>query len=376
MIEVRFRKQLPDLLIDVSFEAPATGITALFGRSGSGKTSVVRAIAGGLSPDCGRIVVGGRVFYDSMARVEMPVHRRRIGYVFQDSRLFPHLTVRGNLLYGYKRAPATRRFDLAAAVELLGIGHLLDRRPHNLSGGERQRVAIGRALLAQPSLLLLDEPLSSLDPPRKTELLPYIQGLRDRFRLPILYISHAFDEVAGIADHLVLIDAGRIVRSGPLLDVAADAEAAPLIGRFEAGSVIECTVTGHDAAAELSTLEFAGGELRVPGVGADVGSRLRVRIRSRDVALSLSRPADISITNRLPGHLIGLTTREAPYVDAAIDVGGSTVVRALITRESVGRLGLTPGAPVWVLIKAVAFDSRSVGLMRRARPLSFENDPA
>ncbi len=369
MIDVRFRKQLPRLLLDIAFQAPNRGLTALFGRSGSGKTSIVRAIAGGLRPDTGRIAIDDRTFFDDSCGIDIPIHLRRIGYVFQDSRLFPHLSVRHNLLFGFSRATGARRFQLDAVVDLLGIGHLLDRRPHNLSGGERQRVTIGRALLSQPSLLLMDEPLSSLDPPRKSELLAYIETVRDEFGVPIVYISHEFNEVARLADHLILVDGGAVIRSGSLLDVASDPTIAPLIGRFEAGSIIECTVAAHDEHYALSSLDFIGGRLRVPRVDLDVGARIRVRIRSRDVALSLSYPADVSISNRLPGIVIGLTTREGPYVDAAIDVGGATL-RALITRESSARLGLTEGARVWALVKTVAFDSRSVGFMRRARPTS------
>ncbi len=369
MIEVRFRKQLPGLALDIAFTAAARGITALYGRNGSGKTSIIRAIAGSLRPDQGRIVAGDRLFFDSQSGVDMPIHERRVGYVFQDSRLFPHLTVRSNLMYGYKRSSGARRFGFQMAVDLLGIGHLLQRRPHNLSGGERQRVAIGRALLSQPSLLLMDEPLSSLDPPRKSELLPYIEGLRDEFGLPILYISHAFNEVVRLADQLVVVDGGKVLRSGSVFEIASEPELSPLIGRFEAGSVIECIVAQHDDDVALSTLAFVGGQLRVPRVDLDVGASVRVRIRSRDVALSLSRPMDISITNRLPGKLLSLTEREGPYVDVAVDIGGVTL-RSLITRDSAARLGLEPGLQVWALIKTVAFDSRSVGFMRRARPPS------
>lgn len=365
MIEIRVRKDLAPFLLDADFTSEAQGITALFGRSGSGKTSIVQAIAGGLKPDSGRIAVDGRVFFDSAAGIDMPVHKRRVGYVFQDSRLFPHLSVRKNLLFGFRRAGDVRPFGFDAAVALLGLGHLLDRRPHALSGGERQRVAIGRALLAQPSLLLMDEPLSSLDPPRKAELLPYIERLRDEFRLPILYISHAFNEVVRLADQLVLVEDGRVVKAGALEDVIADPVAVPFIGRFEVGSVIACHVATHDDAMGLSTLGFAGGQLRVPRVPLEVGAPVRVRIRSRDVALSLSRPMDISITNRLPGILTSLTAQDGPYADATIDVGGATL-RAQITRESAARLGLEPGVRVWALVKTVAFDSRSMGLMRRA----------
>jgi molybdate transport system ATP-binding protein len=367
MIDVRFTKRFSGLGLDIAFTAPTHGITALFGRSGAGKTTIVQAIAGGLRPDDGRIAVGDRVFFDRAAGIDMAVHTRRVGYVFQDSRLFPHLGVRANLTYGLRLASADRRFDFDRVVDLLGIGHLLDRRPHHLSGGERQRVAIGRALLSQPTLLLMDEPLSSLDPPRKSELLPYIESLRDEFDLPILYISHAFDEVVRLADHLVLIEAGRVLRAGPLMDVVAEPDVTPLIGRFEAGSVVSCSVAGHDDEMVLTTLDFAGGQIKVPRVSAPLGTRLRVSIRSRDVSLSLSPPGDVSISNRLPGRLIGLTLRDGPYVEAAIDVGGA-VLKALITRESAARLRLEPGIQVWALVKSVAFDSRSVGYMRKPRP--------
>jgi molybdate transport system ATP-binding protein len=372
MIQVRARKRLADFNLDVDFTVPARGITALFGRSGSGKTSIIRIIAGALQPDDGRIAIRDRVFFDRAAGIDMPLHQRRIGYIFQDSRLFPHLSVHGNLTYGYKRARVDRKLDLATIVALLGLGPLIDRRTHNLSGGERQRVAIGRALLAQPELLLMDEPLSSLDPQRKSELLPYIESLRDELELPILYISHAFEEVVRLAEHLVVVDGGRAVRTGPLLDLASDPALSPLIGRFEAGSVIECTIERHDDNLALTTLSFAGGRLRVPRVARNIGERLRVRVRTRDVAVSLSEPTDISISNRLPGHLVSLTETEGPYAEAAIAIGAATL-RALITRESAHRLGLVPGLQVWALVKSVAFDGRSLGVTRRQRPTSGDN---
>lgn len=371
MIEIRAKKQLPSFLLDVAFTAPRQGITALFGRSGSGKTSIVRTIAGALKPDVGRIAIGERTFFDSERGIDVAVQQRRIGYVFQESRLFPHLSVRANLLYGYSRAHGAKVRSLDDVVDLLDIAPLLDRRIHRLSGGERQRIAIGRALLAQPELLLMDEPLSSLDPARKSELLPYIEGLRDELGLPIIYISHAFNEVVRLADHLVIVDGGRVVQEGPLLDLAADPELSPFLGRFEAGSVIECTVFKHDDDVALSTLTFTGGQLRVPKVDLAVGERFRVRIRARDVALSLSRPMDVSITNRLPGRLVSISVQEGPYAEAVVDVGGATV-RALITRESAERLGLEPGLQVWALVKTVAFDSRSVGFRRRVRRISDE----
>lgn len=363
MIEVSFRKALPAqaggppaLTLDIAFAADPRGITALFGRSGSGKTSILKVIAGVFRPDTGRVAVGDRVFFDHDAGIDMRIEDRRLGYVFQEARLFPHLTVRGNLMYGAARARGERRVGLDAAVDLLGIGPLLTRRPHHLSGGERQRVAIGRALLAEPDLLLMDEPLSSLDPPRKAELLPYIESLRDDLGLPILYVSHQINEIVRLADHLVLVDDGRVIRSGPLVEVASTLEMAPLAGRLDAGAVIEARVLSHDDALSLSTLAFTGGRLTVPQREAEPGTRVRVRVRSRDVAIALSEPADISISNRLPGTIRSIDRCEGPYVDVAIDVGGA-LVRALITCESAQRLRLEPGQQVWALIKSVAFDA-------------------
>lgn len=372
MIEIRVRKALGDFTLDADIDAPPQGITALFGKSGSGKTSLVRAIAGALKPDSGRIVVGDRVFFDSERGIDLPINRRGVGYVFQDARLFPHLSVKGNLLYGYKRANGRRKLEIADVVELLGISGVLERRTHALSGGEKQRVAIGRALLAQPELLIMDEPLSSLDPARKSELLPYIENLRNEFGLPIFYISHAFSEVVRLADQLAVIDAGKVIRCGPLIELASEPALSPLFGRFEAGSVIDCTVLAHDDDVELSTLSFPGGQLRVPRIDLGLGEPLRVRIRARDVALSLSRPMDVSITNRLPGRLVAIADQSGPYTEAIVDVGGGVTIRSLITRESAIRLGLEPGLAVWALVKTVAFDNRSVG-SRHRDPLSDDD---
>lgn len=367
MIDIAIKRTLPTFTLDAAFSAPSSGVTALFGASGSGKTSIVQAIAGGLRPDSGRIAIDDRVFFDSTAAIDMAIHERRIGYVFQDARLFPHMSVRANLDYGLKRTRSDRRIDTDTVVELLGLAPLLDRRTHRLSGGERQRIAIGRALLAQPALLLMDEPLSSLDPPRKAELLPYIESLRDTLHIPILYISHAFDEVVRLADHLVVLDAGRVVRSGPLLELAAEPGLTPFVGRFEAGSVVACRVAAHDDQIRQTTLSFSGGALHVPRIHLDLGTRLRVQIKSRDVALSLSRPMDVSITNRLPGRIVSIVRGDGPYVEATIDVGGGVKLQSLVTAESTARLGLEPGLQVWALIKSVAVDGRTVGITRGSR---------
>ncbi|MFM2421900.1 MAG: molybdate transporter subunit [Pseudomonadota bacterium] len=371
MIDVRVKHQFPGFALDVAFRAPQKGITAIYGRSGSGKTTVLRAMAGDIAPDEGRIAIGSEVFFDRATDVNKPVHLRRIGYVFQESRLFPHLSVKSNLLYGAKRVTGEKSRTLEDVMDLLDIGTLLDRRIHALSGGERQRVAIGRALLAEPQLLLMDEPLSSLDPARKSELLPYIESLRDDLGLPVIYISHAFNEIIRIADHLVIVDQGRVVRSGPLLDLAAAPELSPYLGRFEAGSVIECTLARHEPSFALTMLSFSGGELRVPQVDLAAGERVRVRIRARDVALARAEPTDISIANRLPGKIASIAQLDGPYADVVVDCGG-TAIRALITRESIARLKLEPGQTVWVLIKTVAFDSRSVGFRRRPRTATLK----
>ena len=366
MIEVKFTARLPGMAFDVEFAAPGQGVAALFGRSGAGKSTIVETIAGGRGNVAGRIAVNGQVFLDTDRGINVPVEQRRIGFVFQDSRLFPHYSVEGNLLYGFQRTRVTPFVQPSDAIDLLGLGDLLKRRPHRLSGGERQRVAIGRALLSQPSLLLMDEPLSSLDPPRKAELLPYIERLRDDLAIPILYISHEFNEVMRLADTLVVVDNGRVARSGPLMELASDPELSPLIGRYEAGSVIACTVRRHEQALALTTLAFGSHTIDVPAIDAEIGEEVRVRLRARDVALALSDPADTSIANRLRGVVSELAGREGPFVDVGVNVDG-TLIRALVTRASVDRLGLQPGMPIWALIRTVALDSRSVGFMRRPR---------
>jgi molybdate transport system ATP-binding protein len=367
MIELRFGKRLGQVDLAVDVTVPARGVTAIFGRSGAGKSSLVNAVAGVIRPDSGIIRVGERVFFDSATHVDVPIEQRGIGYVFQDARLFPHLSVAGNLRYGLRRARGARPVDWHSVIEVLGLQSLLERRPHHLSGGERSRVALGRALLRQPALLLMDEPLASLDAPRKAEVLPYIEALAQEFALPVLYVSHSIEEVTRLAQHLVIISEGRTVASGELTDIMSRAEHAPLIGRYESGSVLDCEVMQHNAHYQLSTLRFADGQLRVPCIDLPEGAPVRVRIRARDVAVALSRPMDVSIVNKMPGRVQSITPREGPYADVVVNLG-STALRALITRESCDRLGLQPGTAVWAMVKSVALDSRSVGFNRRPRP--------
>ncbi|OYX15146.1 MAG: molybdenum ABC transporter ATP-binding protein [Rhizobiales bacterium 32-66-8] len=344
--------------LSACFTAPGLGVTSLFGRSGSGKTTVIQIVAGVVRPERGHVRVAGETYFDSARGIDLPMERRRVGYVFQESRLFPHMNVEGNLRYGERRAGPARPIAYDAVVAMLGIGPLLKRRPHTLSGGERQRVAIGRALLSQPRLLLMDEPLASLDEQRKAEILPYLERLRDELKLPILYVSHALEEVLRLSDTVVVMADGRSLAHGPVSDVMSRADLLPVIGRFDLGTILDCTVKAHDTTYNLSTLAFADGELRVPLVDQPVGAPARARIRSRDVAIALSRPIDVSITNRLAGTVTGIHREEGPYADVAVSLGRTTL-RALVTSESVARLALEPGMPVWLMIKAVAVDSRS-----------------
>ena len=359
MIEIELHLARPGFTLAANFTAPGAGVTALFGRSGAGKTTIIQAVAGVVRPDRGRIVVDGEAYFDSARGIDVPIERRRAGYVFQDARLFPHMSVARNLRYGQRRARgAYAEIGFEAVVDLLGIGHLLDRRPHTLSGGERQRVAIGRALLSQPRLLLMDEPLAALDAARKAEILPYLERLRDEMKLPILYVSHSIEEVLRLSDRVVALKEGRQVAEGPVAEVMSRADILPVIGRFDLGTVLDCRVASHDGAYDLSTLAFPGGELKVPRVEAPVGGAVRARVRARDVAIALARPTDVSVSNLLPAVIEAITPGEGPYADVAL-VTGASRLSASVTRESVERLGLAPGLAVWAMIKSVAVDSRN-----------------
>jgi len=343
---------------DGAFAADAP-IVALFGRSGSGKTSILQAIAGILRPTRGRIAVAGRTLFDSGKGIDVAPEHRRVGFVFQDALLFPHLTVRANLAYGERLTPANERYiERARVVELLDLAKLLERRPASLSGGERQRVAIGRALLASPRLLLMDEPLASLDSPRKAEILAYIELLRDEIRLPIVYVSHALEEVTRLADHVVVIADGKVADAGPVADtLGADGMAGH---RFEAGAILEAHVVSIDERYGLTTLAFDGGELAVPNLDALVGEPVRARIRARDVSVSLDRPRAISVQNILDATVVGVGEEYGAIVDVTLRVGSAVLV-ARITRKAADQLGLGEGQHVHALVKAVAIDRRSVG---------------
>jgi molybdate transport system ATP-binding protein len=371
MLEVDIEHRLGAFELDIHFRS-GRGLTALFGRSGSGKTSVVNAIAGLIYPQRGRIAVDGSVLTDTERRIRAPAHRRRVGYVFQEGRLFPHLTVRQNLLFGRWFTPGSARVArLDDVVDLLGIGSLLDRQPGRLSGGEKQRVAIGRALLASPRLLLMDEPLASLDARRKDEILPYIERLRDQASVPIVYVSHAVAEVTRLASTIVLISEGRVRAVGPVQEVMGRAELYPMAGRFEAGAVLAVRVAAHDARWGLTELAGAFGKLMVPGLHAPVGTALRVRIRARDVILAETPPTGTSALNVLAGRVEALVPIEQAALEVQLRLGQERLL-ARVTRRSGATLGLAPGREVFAVIKTVAIDRRSLGRQDQTADLDDE----
>lgn len=357
-LAVSLRHGFAGFTLDVEFAAPA-GLTALFGHSGSGKTTVINAVAGLLTPDAGRIAVDDLVLMDRARRIALPPHRRRLGYVFQDARLFPHLTVRQNLLYGRWFAPRGPGATLADVVEMLGIGALLQRRPGGLSGGEKQRVAIGRALLSKPRLLLMDEPLAALDEERKAEILPYLERLRDETSVPILYVSHSVAEVARLATTLVVMEAGRVQRIGPAREVLSDPGAVPALGPREAGSVLRARLVGQDADG-LTRLETSAGMLLLPKVDLPLGAELRVRIAAQDVIVARQRPEGISALNILPAEVVALHLGSGPGAVVQLRAGGELLL-ARLTRRSAEALALAPGLPVFAVLKSVAVAQSDVG---------------
>ena len=335
------------------FTAPTPGVTALFGASGAGKTTLVHALAG-LAPATGRVCLDDAVWLDSRAGINVAAERRGIGFVFQDARLFPHLDVAGNLRYGERRAPRGGHFARRdEIVALLGLGSLLQRRTHQLSGGERQRVALGRALLAQPRLLLLDEPLASVDRARRDEVLPYLESLRDRYSIPMLYVSHQYDEVLRLATHVVLLSAGSVLAVGTPAALSVAPELRPLVGVDGVGSVFDTEVTAIDPATGLVTLAVGSSRLRVAIADARIGARLRLQVLARDVILATEPPHALSVRNALEGTLVELVDEGQGAVLASVEVAGLRLL-ARITHPAVTELGLAPGMRVWALVKAAS----------------------
>ncbi|KQI69260.1 molybdenum ABC transporter ATP-binding protein [Loktanella sp. 3ANDIMAR09] len=346
MIDVAVQKRLGDFTLDAQFAAP-DGITAIFGRSGSGKTSLINVVAGLLQPDAGHVRIDGTDL------TQVPVRRRRIGYVFQDARLFPHLSVAQNLAYGGTH-------DREAVIDMLGLGALLDRRPAKLSGGETSRVALGRALMSNPQLLLMDEPLAALDTPRKAEVMGYLERLRDRSQVPILYVSHDMSEVARLSRTLVIMDAGRVVRAGPVAEVLSDPQAVPLVGVRDAGAVLTGRVQAFDADDELTQVALSSATLTLPGRLGPVGAQVRLRVPAQDVILSTQAPIDISALNVLPCRIATLIEGQGPGVAVSLTCGTDRLL-ARITRRSARAMGLRVGQEVHAILKATAIAAADVG---------------
>lgn len=353
MLEVDVKRKQGLFQVDSSFVAEASGVTALFGRSGSGKTSLINMVSGLIRPDEGRIALNGRPLFDSARNIHVPPEKRRFGYVFQEGRLFPHLSVSANLTYGMNLIPPKERHvHPDQVVELLGIGHLLKRRPAKLSGGEKQRVAIGRALLTSPSLLLMDEPLASLDESRKVEVLPFISRLARELSIPILYVSHSLDEILNLADTLILLKDGKVAAAGPIEALMSRLEVRRLMSRFEYGAVFDTLVEQHHHEWGLTRLKFSSGILQVPLQEVPVDSGVRVRINARDVAVALTRPENISVQNVFAGVITEISGDTGDMVDILLDIGHPLLAR--VTPRARLELDLRPGRPIYALIKSVS----------------------
>jgi molybdate transport system ATP-binding protein len=355
MLAVQLTRRRGDFVLEADFCAPTPGITALFGRSGCGKSTAIALIAGLLSPDRGRVQIDDDVLVDSARRIEVAAHERRVGVVFQDARLFPHLRVRANLEYGLKRSarhlPRPVRFD--DVVALLGLEPLLVRRPHELSGGEKQRVALGRALLAQPRLLLLDEPLASLDAARREDVLPYLERLRDSFAIPMVYVSHQFDEVLRLASRVVLLDAGRTVADGDIATVSRHPALRAIVGPDAVGAVVSGVVERVDPAG-LVQLRIGDALLAVELDGASAGQRIQIQVLARDVIVATEPPRALSVRNVVPARIVSITPDAGRAVLVELDVGRTATLLARITARASEELQLANEMQAWVLIKAVS----------------------
>jgi molybdate transport system ATP-binding protein len=361
LLEVTVSLRRGDFDLEAGFATETPGVTALFGRSGSGKTTLVNLIAGLLTPDRGRIAVDGTVLHDSEQGTSLPPQRRRIGYVFQDPLLFPHLDVEGNLRYGQQRAtPRGTRAELIEAAELLGLHQLLARRPHQLSGGERQRVALGRALLSRPRLLLLDEPLASLDAARREELLPWFEALRDRHAIPIVYVSHEFEEVVRLASHVILLERGRVAAQGDVGHIAMVPELRAVLGPELVGAVVDGRTEGVDPATGLAKIRIGHSTVTASGTSLRTGQTVRLQLLARDLILATVRPAGLSVRNEIEGSIRAIIDDGRDAVLVEVDVGG-TVLLARVTRPAAADLALERGRRVWVLVKALSLRGHVFG---------------
>jgi molybdate transport system ATP-binding protein len=365
MLKVAARKRLGTFTLDAKFQLPTPGVVALFGRSGCGKTTLVNIIAGLLQAESGQVALDDAVLLDSEQNIDVPPERRRIGYVFQESRLFPHLNVEANLRYALKRASRAPFVTERLIVELLDLGSLMNHRIHQLSGGERQRVAIGRALLSQPRLLLLDEPLASLDTSRREEVLPYLETLRDQLAVPMVYVSHNFDEVLRLATHIVLMESGSTVAQGGVAEMSLNPKLRAIIGADAVGAIVDGTVLGQEASSGLWRVRVGNGELKVQSGSHLTGARLRVQLLARDLIVATRAPEYLSVRNVLAGMITAVTGDDGESDLIAIDVGGTTIT-ARVTKAATRDLGLETGTSVWALVKSVSLRSYSIGGPPRA----------
>lgn len=353
MLRVTVEKQWGSFRLNVRFELPTPGVVALFGPSGCGKSTTINLIAGLVEADRGEVTLDDTVLLDTRRNIHVAAERRRIGYVFQDSKLFPHLSVAANLRYAQKRAIGTPYVSLQAVTSLLGLAPLMQRRTHRLSGGERQRVAIGRALLTQPRLLLLDEPLASLDRERREELLPYLESLRDQLAIPMVYVSHDFDEVLRLATHIVLMESGSVIAQGSIGKMSLDRRLRALIGPEAVGAIIDGEVLGEDAASGMSRVRVGNGELKVQACGMAAGATVRVQLLARDIIVSTQMPQHLSVRNNLRGFITAVSGDDAHTDLIAIDIGGTDVL-ARVTKAATRELALRPGMAAWALVKSVS----------------------
>ncbi len=361
VLSVNITKVFDSFRLETQFEVEEGSITAIFGKSGAGKTSTINAIAGLTRPDVGVIQIGNTTLFDQHLRINLPIYKRQIGYVFQDDRLFPHMTVQNNLIYGTpKNRDVANSLNLTDITELLELAPLLERRPRTLSGGEKQRVAIGRALLSNPKLLLMDEPLASIDVQHRFEILPFIQRVREKTGITIIYVTHALEEVIFIADQIILLSEGQVTAQGTVEEIMSRLDLHPMTSRFDAGAVISAIYSGYDREFDLGELSFDGGTLRIAGLNAEIGIHLRAHIRARDVSLMLDKPKDTSVLNVFKGELIEIRHEDGPQLDLLINIGTPLIAR--ITRKSLNDLNLDIGSKVYAMIKAVAIDRKTLGI--------------
>jgi molybdate transport system ATP-binding protein len=371
MLEVDLQLLRGAFALHVNFAAPTPGVTALFGRSGCGKTTLVNLIAG-LIHGRGQVSLDGECWLDTVRGIHVSAERRRIGYVFQDARLFPHYSVRGNLLYGAGHAPHAGQFD--DVVALLGLEGLLQRRPGALSGGERQRVALGRALLSGPRLLLLDEPLASLDQSRREEVLPYLERLRDHFSIPMIFVSHQFDEVLRLATHLVVMDQGRVLASGDVGSVSLDPALRGIVGHEAVGAVVDGRVLRIDADSVLAEVAISGGVIRVPTQTLVAQQQVRLQLLARDIILAVQEPAGLSVRNQLRGTVVKLSEDPGGTL-VEVDTGGTRLL-SRVTTAAARELALRPGLPIWMLVKAVSVSQHALRATHSPVPHAGPAPPA